>query len=402
MLTWLIISVILTISYALLQFLFYYQWERTPVIQHNKTTVRTSVAVVIPARNEVANIAKLLESILQQDFPKELLEIIVIDDFSEDGTLQIAQNILEQATVNYKILELKNFIQEPLSAYKKKAITVGIENTQQELIVTTDADCVMSPDWLKSTVQFYEFTDANLIASPVLLHSSLHPTFLSRFQILDFCGMQLITAACLKSGIFNMANGANLAYKRSAFLQVNGFEGVNQKASGDDMLLVYKISRLNKHKVFFNKNIQAVTQTDTVNNLKEFLQQRFRWTSKATTYQDKRMTVMLGVVLLFCVSIAVNFLMIPCLMIYYKIIPNHTVGYLKFLITYLFLFIFSFQFVIKTISDYILLKAASTFFGEKRQMKGFVISEILHIVYIIYVGILGSFISYKRKGRNMR
>ncbi|MCB0512299.1 MAG: hypothetical protein KDC72_07105, partial [Bacteroidetes bacterium] len=220
---------------------------------------------------------------------------------------------------------------------------------------------------------------------------------------LDFCGMQLITAACIKSGIFNMGNGANLAYKRSAFKQVNGYEGINQKASGDDMLLVYKIAQIDDNKVFFNKNIEATTQTEIIHNLKSFLQQRFRWTSKAMDYQDKRMTMMLGLVLLFCVSMVVNFAMIIGIILYYQIFPNHTiVGYLQFLSVLFFLIVFSFQFVLKTIADYILLNEASSFFNEKRQLKGFIISEILHIAYIVYVGIVGNFVSVKWKDRAVK
>ena len=401
---WLIISICLAIAYFLLQLLFYYQWRQTETITNTENSVNTSVAIIIPARNEAQNISNLLDAILQQDFPKELIEIIVVDDCSEDETLAIVQQKLQQNTFAYKVLELKNFIDvEHLNAYKKKAISIGVEQTNQELIITTDADCIVPKNWLKKIVQFYESTNANLIASPVLLHSSTHFTFFSRFQILDFCGMQLITAACIKSGIFNMGNGANLAYKKSAFKQVNGYEGINEKASGDDMLLVYKIAQIDNNKVFFNKNIEATTQTKIVHNLKSFLQQRFRWTSKAMDYQDKRMTMMLGMVLLFCVSMVVNFAMIIGIILYYQIFPNHTiVGYLQFLSVLFFLIVFSFQFVLKTIADYILLNEASSFFNEKRQLKGFIISEILHIAYIVYVGILGNFVSVKWKDRTVK
>lgn len=387
-----------------LQLFFVFKWKQIETIPFDENYIaQTKVAIIIPVRNEAKNIRYLLDAIIQQNYPKSLLEIIVVDDFSTDNTKDLAEQSLKDQEVSFKVLELKNFLSSTTNAYKKMAITVGVENTNQELIITTDADCVMQENWLKSIVQFYETSNANLIASPVVLYNQQSSNFFSRFQILDFCGMQLITAACLKSEIFNMANGANLTYKRTAFLKVNGYAEIDQKASGDDMLLVYKIAQLDSAKVFFNKSMYSLARTPIVSSFNEFLQQRFRWTSKATDYQDKRMTIMLGLVLLFCVSLVVNILTTLGYLFYYKLFPDRTfIGYLNFLTVFFFLFLSLGQFLFKSISDYILLYYASSFFKEKRQLKFFMLSELLHIVYIVYVGILGNFVQYKWKGRSLK
>jgi cellulose synthase/poly-beta-1,6-N-acetylglucosamine synthase-like glycosyltransferase len=421
---WLIISTLLNIIYSFLQKIYYKCFPIKPPkkislspqkkeelvredTNHgsdrrgefkgtNRSEGKTSVAVIIPVRNEAQNMEQLLNALIKQNYPKILMEIIVVDDFSEDNTVSLAQNILNQTDIKHQILHLNDFVHEKLNAYKKKAISIAVEHTEQELIVTTDADCNMPENWLRSVVQFYETTNANLIASPVLFKTEKKSDAFSRFQILDFCGMQLITASCLQSGIFNMANGANLAYKRSAFVQVNGYEGIDHKASGDDMFLVYKIAQLDRTKIFFNKNPNAVVRSNIAGSLKDFIQQRFRWTSKAAHYQDKRMTAMLGILLLFCVSLVINFILTVVVSIFPVSPPLGGWGALGALA------LFIIQFLVKSVTDYILLNAASSFFNEKKQLKGFLISELYHIAYIVFIGILGNFISFEWKERRGR
>jgi cellulose synthase/poly-beta-1,6-N-acetylglucosamine synthase-like glycosyltransferase len=108
------------------------------------------------------------------------------------------------------------------------------------LIVTTDADCIASPAWLRTIVAFYETFDPVLIAAPVTFFSK--GTFFDIFQSLDFMALQGITGATIHKKFHAMCNGANLAYTKKAFDEVGGFTGIDNIASGDDMLLMHKIS----------------------------------------------------------------------------------------------------------------------------------------------------------------
>jgi cellulose synthase/poly-beta-1,6-N-acetylglucosamine synthase-like glycosyltransferase len=330
-----------------------------------------------------------------------LLEVIVIDDFSEDNTYDIVSNFTDIS--NLKIFKLQDLVDENniQSVYKKRAIEAAIHKASGTLIITTDADCRLQQHWIHSIVSFYEKEKCALIAAPVGYYNE-HTKF-QHFQALDFCGMQAITGASLSLGMFNMANGANLAYEKQAFLDVNGYQDIDQKASGDDMLLVYKIAQKFPDKIKFLKNKAAIVLTEPMHTLNDFLQQRFRWTSKSTSYQDKRITAILGLVYLFVLSIWINALYFIGKSIYSIIFPTHTIiGLIDFLHVFFTLLMLIFQVVCKTLVDYQFLKSASAFFNRHDLMKSFFISELFHIWYIPFVGTFGNILKYKWKGRTLK
>ena len=126
---------------------------------------KTSVAVIIPARNEAKNIKKCLESILNQNYPKDLINIVLVDDYSTDRTLEFARSF-EDRSIQVIALE-DEAVEESLSP-KKRALNLGISRTSAKLIITTDADCIAGEDWIRSIVQYYETQEVDMIAGPVL------------------------------------------------------------------------------------------------------------------------------------------------------------------------------------------------------------------------------------------
>ena len=258
----------------------------------------------------------------------------------------------------------------------------------------------MQKNWLRAIATLYENEHAKLIAAPVCFQNE--QTYFQKFQSLDFCGMQAITGASLNMEIFNMANGANLAYEKNAFLEVNGYQNIDEKASGDDMLLVYKIAQKHPKDIRFLKDKNAIVYTQPTATVSEFLQQRFRWTSKSTSYQDKRITWILGLVYLFVLSIWMNAFYFIGRATYSIIFPDRTlIALLNFLPAFLFLFMSIIQIICKFFTDYFFLKNASAFFNRNDLMKSFISSEIYHIWYIPFVGTFGNILSYKWKGRKL-
>ncbi|HEX8461917.1 MAG TPA: glycosyltransferase, partial [Segetibacter sp.] len=243
-----IIIVLLTIHLVLMEN--YRRWFLMikPFIAGNSSS-KISFTIIIPARNEEDNIGKCLCSILDQNYPNHLFEVIVADDYSTDNTANVVLSFKEK-NENVKLLQLQNILKDQkLNSYKKKAIELAIERANGDWIVTTDADCIVSPNWLQNFSAFIEKNNSVFVAAPVKFINT--GSFVSIFQSLDFMSLQGITAASVSNGFHTMCNGANVAYNKKVFYEVGGFKNIDNIASGDDMLLMHKIYVQYKQQVHF-------------------------------------------------------------------------------------------------------------------------------------------------------
>ena len=168
LLFWIFISIgaFLGLGYFLLIASYCYVWIKTPGIS-NIQERSIFVSIIIVARNEEKNIAACLDAVLAQDYPKEKLEIIVVDDHSTDSTFKIIRSYAEK-NAQLKCLQLPEN-----STGKKQGISFGINVSNGELIVTTDADCKMGIHWLASIVSFYKRSDAKMIVAPVSFYDEI-------------------------------------------------------------------------------------------------------------------------------------------------------------------------------------------------------------------------------------
>jgi cellulose synthase/poly-beta-1,6-N-acetylglucosamine synthase-like glycosyltransferase len=386
--------IILLLLYALLILYYWKSWISIADFRFSILDFKpsTKITVIIPARNEEENIAACLDSVYSQSYPKELFEMLVVDDHSTDNTASIVK-LYESK--NVKLISLKDFIPAgEINSYKKKAIEIAIAKSSGELIVCTDADCIVKENWLKTVVAFYEQYQPHFIAAPVAINCS--NKFIEFFQSLDFMTLQGITGASLHKKLHSMCNGANLAYTKKAFETVGGFAGINTIASGDDMLLMHKIYKRYPDKVMFLKSKEVIVQTAPVNSVKGFFNQRIRWASKADKYDDKRIFAVLLLVYLFNVLL----LALPVISIFINTSFHISLYPFTFVFTafelWLFLIIF------KTIIEFFFLMPVARFFGKRKLLWLFPVMQPFHILYTVIAGWLGKFGSYKWKGRNVK
>ena len=124
-------------------------WFRLRNVNTNLVKASTRVSIVIPSRNEALNLPGLLEDIYIQNYPLELLEVIIVDDHSTDETLEVVKNF---KAMPITILSLS----VPGIEGKKNAIETAVRQAKGEVIITTDADCHPGPEWVRSVVSFYE------------------------------------------------------------------------------------------------------------------------------------------------------------------------------------------------------------------------------------------------------
>jgi len=352
----------------------------------------TKISIIIPARNEEENIGYCLQSLIRQSYPKELFEVLVVDDHSNDNTAGI---VTAFNLSNIKLISLKDHIAvNELNSYKKKAIEIAIAQSNAELIVTTDADCVVPPNWLQTIVAFYEEKKPSFIVMPVAINCN--NKFIEIFQALDFMTLQGITGASVYKKFHSMCNGANLAYTKNAFIAVDGFTGIDTIASGDDMLLMHKIFKQHPAAVLFLRSNEVIVQTQPVNSIKDFFNQRIRWASKADQYDDKRIFTVLLIVYLF------NLLLIALPVM--ALFQNHSFDIHIYPVTLTASVLEWWLFLLfgKTIIELFFLYPVANFFNKRRLLWLFPLMQPFHILYTVIAGWLGKFGSYKWKGRNVK
>lgn len=373
---WCIISIWLIGFYSLLLLLYKYWYAKLKTIQPI-AAFQPSVkfTILIPARNEEKNITACLQSLEHLNYPKDLFETLVIDDFSDDGT---ASNV-EQFT-SVKLIQLKHIISEQINSYKKKAIEIGIQHAAGDYIVTTDADCIVPADWLRNFAWMIEQQQCEFIAAPVAMKEE--SSFIKIFQSLDFLSLQGITAASVGTGFHSMCNGANLCYSKKAFTAVDGFKDVDHIASGDDMLLMYKIQKHFPDKVHYCHSPKSIVLTNPVETVKDFFHQRIRWASKADKYNDKRIFWVL--VLVYLLNLYLLILLVA--------------GFFQTDLWILFVA----SLFIKTIVELFFLIPVARFFKKQLLLMWFPLMQPFHIVYTVIAGWLGKFSNYSWKGREVK
>lgn len=337
---------------------------------------RTSFTIIIPARNEEDNIGRLLTSIEKQNYPVQLFEVIVLDDFSTDGTAEIIQSFK-----NVRYYHLSQWISEnEINSFKKRAISEAAKLAEGDILLTTDADCEVGPNWLRSLAIPFQEEGYVAVAAPVSFFKK--NTLLNIFQELDFMAMQGITAAVLTSKNGAMCNGANFAYTKKAFEGVDGFNGIDQVASGDDMMLMHKFLTAYPDQVGYLKNKDAIVQTNAAETLRSFVRQRVRWAGKNKSLSDRRIQAVL--VLTWLTNASLVLVMLSLLWS-----PENYMYVLLLLI-------------IKGVAEYFFSGDVARFFDRKKRLPFLFILQPLHIFYMTFVGFLGIFNSYTWKERKVK
>ncbi|QEC52213.1 cellulose synthase/poly-beta-1,6-N-acetylglucosamine synthase-like glycosyltransferase [Anseongella ginsenosidimutans] len=373
------ISILLTVAYLVIVISFIRGWNRLERPAPPKKGFSTRVSVLIAARDEEKAIGRCLEAVIAQHYPPELLEVIVIDDHSTDRTAEMVRSF-QQPGLQPELRLITMNEHKPINSYKKKAIAQAIQVAKGELIVTTDADCWMGPQWLAAIVSAYEEHGYKLISSPVAF--SEENSLFERLQSLEFMYLIGLGASAIGNAFPSTCNGANLAYTREVFFQVEGFKGIDDLASGDDELLLHKVAALYYNKIGFVKSRQAIVYTHAKANLREFLDQRKRWASKSIKYRNK-LVVALGLsVYFFNVFILLN----ACLTLFNFNFAVPLLGMLG----------------LKILVEIVFLYFLAGFFRRLPLLVWMPLLNLLHVVYMSYIGLAGQRRSYRWKGRQVK
>ncbi|MFN8310415.1 MAG: glycosyltransferase [Chitinophagales bacterium] len=366
-------------AYAAMIIYFLVGWYRTTWLKTLPENALPSVTVIIPVRNEAESIQECIRSVFRQNYDAGKMEVIVINDYSLDPTLRLAK---EEMREGLKVLNLENYFGDHNEKVpnKKKAITLGIKNAKSELIVTTDGDCLMSENWLRTMVAFYQSNSYKLVTAPVMMAPA--KGLLGLFQQLDVISLSGITCGTIANGFPTMCNGANLIYEKKTFLEVDGFKGNMDVPTGDDVFLMQKIETLYPRSIGFLKHADACVFSKPEPSLSTFFSQRIRWTSKSTQFKRRMVTVVLVFAWLynFAVLAAAGFAFYPIKQAW---IPVAILGGTKFFF------------------DVIFNIGVAHFYKRKIVLLLSPLFEVFHILYVVLIGLFSLRGRYKWKYRKI-
>lgn len=364
----------LLINYLVFLSILYAGLRRLPKKQE-KIIQSEFVSVIIPFRNESQNILASLESIAAQDYPVDKFEVIFVNDVSNDDSYE--KLMRADKPDNFKVLSISDHSLG--RAYKKQAVSFGIENAKGEIIVTTDADCQHDKSWLSSLLSQFD-NKTGFVSGPVRFVPENN--LFSKVQALEFASLVISGAGLIGIKKPTICNGANLAFRKSLFKSLHGYSDQMHLSSGEDELLMQKISRETDYSVKFIWEKNAVVTTNPNKNLHDFIQQRKRWASKSLFYKDNLLIAKLAMIYLFFVSLIVQLV-------------------LAVFLSKIFIFSFIIFLLLKFVFEYKVISIGSDFLFPRKLLKYFFVTEVFQIIYIIIAGVQGVFGNFNWKGREL-
>lgn len=367
------ITFLLTVCFCSFLLWSYFFWQTIPDERSDAFSSEQGLTVIIAARNEEKNILQCLNSLSGQNFPISATEILIVDDHSEEGTKNVVLEFIStHPGLNIRLIEMNEG-----AASKKAAISKAITESRNEIILMTDADCIVPQTWISTMLQFYIGKNALFLAGPVLMdHGN---SLFSKVQCLEFMGLVGIAAAGISSKMPIMCNGANLMFSKKIFHELGGFDSTRTLASGDDTQLLLKVSEYDPKRVFFIKDQDAIVITQTASGTKEFIQQRKRWAGKIP-FALTPFTITIAVISWLTHA----FLLLSLLLSVFYSDPD-------------FLFILSVLLLITC--ELLLLNSIAGFFKKRFLLWLFLPAQFFYWIYIVLIGAIAPLGSFQWKGR---
>ena len=346
---WLLL--ILLIPYLFLLLKIYYSLRKIKP-QKNLPASEIFLSVIVACKNEESDLPYLLSDIISQDYNPDKFELIVVDDDSDDSTFETASEF--KGIKNIKVLRNS-------ASGKKTAIYEGVKSCTGNIVITTDADCRMSRNWLRTISSYWSENKPDLIIGPVGIDGGRG--FFHLFQELEFLSLQGVTAGTAAAGNPVMCNGANLAFTVNAYLK--SFEDLHPElVSGDDIFLLHSIKR-RSGKILWLESEHAAITTRSALTPYAFLKQRARWISKAGSYND-RYTKLLAIVTFVTILIQIFLL---------------AAG----VFNSLFLLIYLAGFFLKSIPDFMVLYNRAAYNRRKNLLWFFLPGQFIYPFYVLSV-----------------
>jgi cellulose synthase/poly-beta-1,6-N-acetylglucosamine synthase-like glycosyltransferase len=327
------------------------------------------LTVLVPVRNEEESLEKCLQGLVKQDYPGKI-DIIVLDDFSEDQTIAIARKF---DSYGVRIINLSDRLDSQYAEQpnKKRALLMGARESTTDWLLLTDGDTIHAPSWAKKMVASIE-NQTELVLGPVMINEG--KGLFSAFLELDQISLSAISAATLNLGFPSMANGANLLVRKD-FLIESGFRDNMDLPTGDDFYLLKSAWDKNPAAVSYANSAESWVSAAAPGSFTEFLNQRRRWLSKSKHFGEARLTLWLVLVYLWVLGIVLSLF----------INPVFAISMIAF----------------KALVDgFFLWKILASV--KRRDLLFLMLPvQVLYLVYVLWAGPAGLWGSYQWKGRKV-
>lgn len=347
-------------------------WRKIPTISKKESL--DAFSVIVPVRNEESNMKQILSRLAEQNYPKHLFEVIIADDFSSDSTAEVVRDLQKSLDIDIRLVQLTDISKQG----KKHALTVAVESAKYETIITTDADCWFSDNWISTYNNCFE-KNTKMVAGPVRIEGG---GLFGRLQQVEFAGLMGFGAVTISHENPSMCSGANLGFRKKAFQEVGGYSNNFFTPSGDDEFLLFNIMKAFPNSTQFLKDKEAIVSTSAHIDIRSFINQRIRWTSKWK--YNKNWKVRLSAVLFF-----IDYLLF-CTAIYgiaFDLISIQSV------ITIV---------ALRFLSLYIFVAPINNFLKGKNSLWPLLAFQIIYPMHVLFMGMNSIFGSYTWKGRKYR
>ncbi len=334
-----------------------------------------TVCILVAARNEEQHLPALLNAFRAQQFPLNAFEVLIADDHSTDGTAALVKKS-QEANPGFPI---RLFLAS--GEGKKAALTELAAHAKADILLFTDADCSIGANWITTMISAFESADCQMVLGPVKMEND--DSLSGTWQSLEFMSLIASTAGSCGVGYPAMANGANLAVRRSVFEAVQGRATGYKHASGDDVFLLFAVMRkFGRASITFLHDRNAIAETQAVQGIAAFVRQRQRWVSKSTSYQTP--AVLLPALIVFVFNLALTTLLVAGFWI-----PFVWLLYVLFIL-------------LKALMDYPLLRMAAFFFQRTKWLRWFFLFELGYPVYVTFTAFSGLMLPVFWKGRKIK
>jgi len=345
-------------------------WLRTESFTVQDGLVQPFVSVIIPVRDDSLGLTLLLSDLVSQNYPKDKFEVIIVDDHSAQSLFNLLP-VLESG-INLHLLSLDNN-----EHGKKAALIKGIRASNSELILTTDADCRATPFWITEMSDFFILKKVKLVFGSVLY--SAGKKLNESLQELEYLSLVAAGAGFAGNGHPILCSAASMGFERTSYMEYVKETNALNAVSGDDVLFMLWLKKKYPGQIGFIKSVNSIVVTKPAENLKEFINQRLRWTSKSKYYRDP--LIILTALTVYIESLALLALLVA--------------SFFSGLVLKGFIILF----LCKFISDLMLLIIVTGFYRKRYLLKIFIPLEMIYFIYISYIGFAGNLVSFNWKGR---